>query len=150
MKKFSEMKTPFLVILLFLGLGIILGTKINLYWEVILISLILTLISTIILWYYESQLTKVMVLILILLLGIMQVEALEVEYKSSSSITNFVRQEVTIQGQVLSSSQSGAKEYEYILEPNFVKLDNNINKIKYGKILLKLRSNRQEYKYGDR
>ncbi|SDC73517.1 MULTISPECIES: DNA internalization-related competence protein ComEC/Rec2 [unclassified Candidatus Frackibacter] len=150
MKKFSEMKTPFLVILLFLGLGIILGTKINLYWEVILISLILTLISTIILWYYESQLTKVIVLILILLLGIMQVEALEVEYKSSSSITNFVRQEVTIQGQVLSSSQSGAKEYEYILEPNFVKLDNNINKIKYGKILLKLRSNRQEYKYGDR
>ncbi|SJZ93530.1 DNA internalization-related competence protein ComEC/Rec2 [Selenihalanaerobacter shriftii] len=148
MKRVEEIKTPFIIILLSLIIGIIVGIKIDLSLSILLIILVILAVSIIILWYYEVNLTKVLILVFILLIGVTQVQILQYQYHAPSSITNYVEKEVYIKG-IITSAQASTEGQEYIIKPWKIIKEQSSVKINYGQVLIKKKEANQEYNYGD-
>lgn len=142
----EEFKVPFLIILFSLAAGIALGFIIDVSLLILIVSQVGLIIGIIICWYYELELSKVLILIFILLIGLTLVQNLEYQYQNSELVTDYAGEYIKVKGRIIEKSKA-KKEIEYILKPEVIVEQGEEYRVKYGKILLKLKD--QEYNYGD-
>ncbi|ADL12126.1 DNA internalization-related competence protein ComEC/Rec2 [Acetohalobium arabaticum] len=142
----KEFKAPFLIILFSLAAGIGLGFMLDISLLILIISQIGLIIGIIICWYYELELSKVLILIFILLAGLTLVQNLEYQYQNSKVVTDYAGEYIKVKGRVVEKSKA-KKETKYILEPEMVIQEGKEDRLKHGKVLLKLKD--EGYNYGD-